>query len=330
MLPDDLQTFDGGGPGGSGDEPPDAAPMACGTRRFAVDRVPPEIVVVMDRSGSMMRTVAGDVPMAGQSNKWGLTVSALNEVIKLTQANVFWGMKMYPSFPLGGACGVEGLTLDPALDRQPAMSSLMTMNSPTLDKGATPTGAAVDLAVELLKARNNLRPKYLLVATDGFPNCKNGSDAMLDADGAVASVVRAEDAGFQVFVVGIATSTGMAHDTLNMMATAGGRPRAGDVKYYPANSKDELIAAVTDIAAKAVTCTFSLGLAPPEDAETAVDADGTRVPMSMTEGWSFGPGKKTIELHGMLCQKLRNGMVKDTKVTFGCPGKPIPPPDSPE
>ncbi len=357
----------GGGPGKGGTdggfvvEFPDAlaeedapdAPMGngdaleeCGVYSFKVERTPPELMIVFDRSGSMMRTADGNVPVAGQVSRWTYTRGALNEVIMATEDDISWGMKMYPAckakdivgqplgceYPIGSGvhndCAVDGLLADPNLSQYDELLLFTQQNAPAIDRGNTPTAPAIDAALAALQARTTPNPKFMLLATDGEPKCT--ADPVADS---VAAIGRAVAAGIPVFVTGVAISDDpamtAAHNALNLMAEAGGRARMGTTKYYSALDRAQLAAALAEIAAATISCTFALKDAPPEDALAAVDVDGKRLPEDATNGWSFPTSRKAIIFNGLACQKLKQGEFKDTQVTFGCPGKPLPEPPPP-
>ena len=106
----------------------------------------------------------------------------------------------------------------------------------------TPTRYAIQKAVAHLKATPTNTPRYILLATDGEPNCADGmTNALVDPDGAVDAIRMAAAEGFKTFVIGIATQFGDANMTLNRMAEAGGEPRMGDPRYYPVASRTELV-----------------------------------------------------------------------------------------
>lgn len=346
-FPDSLQVMDAPG---TGDENKDTL-EACGVTALVVERVPPDLMIVLDRSGSMMRTTQGQPRSAGETVRWDYTRLALSSVMTATDGDVAWGLKMYPTCKPGNnpndpleclpdSCASNGLLETPDLGKAAAFNTLILNNTPRMDVGATPTAPAVVDAVAVLKARNNGRPKYILLATDGDPNC--GLDAAMvrkasvdDAQGAVAAVAEAKAAGIDVFVLGIAikdpaatTDMGLlkAHRTLNMMADAGGRARIGDIKYYPATSETDINKAVTEIAAAAVSCTLPLAQNPPADASTRVDIDKVLVEENVTEGWSFGPNRSSVILNGTLCAKRKRGDLNKIIISFTCPGRIPPPP----
>lgn len=107
------------------------------------------------------------------------------------------------------------------------------------------------------------------------------------------------------------------------MAMAGGKPRAGTPAYYAVDTADDLSAALQTIGGQIVSCTLPIKQ-PPDPTNIAVDADSVRVPKSDTDGWSYGAGMTTIELHGSWCMNYQSGAIKNVKAIFGCPGLVIP------
>jgi hypothetical protein len=195
----------------------------------------------------------------------------------------------------------------------------------TTTSGSTPTRLAIEAAANYmggLTARPN--PKFIMLATDGLPNCAPGQ-ANQDPDqaGAVAAVTTAAGAGFPTFVIGIATTSDpMSDQTLSMMATAGGYPRAGSPSYYSVSSTAELVTALNAIISIAGSCTYPVP-PPPNNMATRSQIDvlvnGTKIPMSDTDGWSYTNAAMTsIIINGPLCDQIMNGSVTDVKVLFRC------------
>jgi hypothetical protein len=314
---------------------------ACALKRFNLDRKPPELMLVLDRSGSMQRDAAGNAPNAPgfmAPTRWDATTSALDAVLHATQAGVAWGLELFPypktttqTDPL--ACkGDAPPTNQPAFNAHDAIMGVVNASAPPLDIGTTPTRAAIATAVAYLKTRTTPNPKYLLLATDGEPNeCANPNNPANaraptpNLDATVAAVQASADAGFPVFVVGLAI--GDKADAMNRLAAAGGRPREGATKFYPANSTAELETALTTIASAISDCTFVLGTAPPVPQDVAVDVGDARVGQDAAHknGWDFGgPDKKTIVLYGPLCDDVKAGKVRNAAISWTCPGMPIP------
>ncbi len=362
-FPDALATTDATGAGGGGEGSPDTL-EACGATAFRLERNPPEVVLVLDRSGSMRRTAEGGVPGTeglpfDAIDRWTYTSNAVNAVVKATEDNVRWGMKMYPMCTPGAQsgnvypcspnpCSVEGGYTSADVGQFQTISSAVAGAKPALNFGATPTAHAVKDAAAKIKASGRETQKYLLLATDGVPNCKVMPDPPLnpswpagtDIDGsqvqfAVDAVKAAHDEGIPVFVLGIAISEASAgaeaqkaHAALNQMALAGGKARENEtVKYYSAVNEAALKDALAEIAAATVSCDIPLGREPPENAQTRVDVDDGEVKEDAAQGWTWTtPAKKSITLNGDLCMKLKRGELKKTVISFGCPGKPPPKP----
>jgi hypothetical protein len=325
-LPSMLKPAPKNGDGKSTGDPLEEG--VCQENKFNPNRLPPIVMTVLDRSGSMKRNVQGGTSPAPL--KWEQTVGALNTVLNETQAEVSWGLKMYPSFPTGGRCGVEGLQIVPAFNQHAAILAEINSHPPTLDMGATPTKFVLEQAVEYLKSNNEPNPKFILLATDGLPNCRDGrgDGDNKDQAGAIAAVAAAVTAGFPVYVVGIATSLGMsddareAHNTLNQMATAGGKAREGDVKYFAANDQPQIVAALKEIAASAQDCTFSLGEAPPDPTNVKVIVDGAALARS---DWDLQNNNTAVVIKGSWCEKLKAKSIKGlVEVYGGCPAEGVP------
>src|SRR4051812_14016846 len=202
----------------------------CGIKKIDLERHPADLLLVMDRSGSMAQTIVptgGTVPV----KKWDEVIGALDPTLMKTQGLVNWGLHL---FPVGGICNVpDQVTVPVAAQNQMPVMKAIRGNQPYLDGGATPTQAAIRKATAILQQSMSRNPRYLVLATDGLPNCApgmGGSDMPTDRVGTVQSIADALTAGIPTFVIGIATA-GDADATLNEMATAGGRPRMDVTKY---------------------------------------------------------------------------------------------------
>jgi hypothetical protein len=324
----------GSGSGGSGMgvpsfELPDAASMpppasnkpdaSCGFQDYMLERRPAELLMVLDRSGSMREPAN----LINLTSKWDETVPALNETIMKTAATVSWGMKMFPVGLL--ACSTtDGVDVPIAVNNAPMMLATIAGTMP-LGNG-TPTRYAIQKAVAHLKATPTNTPRYILLATDGEPNCADGmTNALVDPDGAVEAIRMAAADGFKTFVIGIATQFGDANMTLNRMAEAGGEPRAGDPRYYPVASRAELVNALSLITGKVADCVFPLSKLPPSPNDVAVDVNGMRVNRDPTKmnGWDYTANNMAIQIHGPACEAIKNANAQ-VKITVGCPGVEIP------
>jgi hypothetical protein len=306
------------GTGGSGVFWPDGGAVSatadaknCGQATFALEKRPGELLLVLDRSGSMRMSVPGSL-----TSKWVDVTGALNEVLKATDTTVLWGLKMFPNL---ASCSVDdGALVAPASGNFTMLSTAIGMTMP--EGNGTPTALAVRKATAYLQTLTTPNPKYLVLATDGEPNCANGNTAGgQDNMNAVQAVRDAAAAGFPTFVVGIAAGP-EAEGVLGDMAVAGMQPRMAMPAYYPVASRADFIAALGMITGQVANCVFPLDKAPPENDDVTVEISGMKImrdPNRM-QGWDYGPGKKSIQLFGAACEQLKMGSGDKVSITFGC------------
>jgi hypothetical protein len=307
----------GGGPQASLDGP------NCGLTQYGLQNVPPDLLIVQDKSGSMANGEDDKACRAGCVSKWTSMTDAINMVVGQTQATIRWGLKFFPD-PQDNACAAMGA---PSVMVGPNNgAAIMTAIAGTNPGGRTPTAAGVTSGSAYLAALADPNPKYILLATDGEPNCAPGQDTQTpDPMGAVTAVGNSFKAGIPVFVVGIGT-VGASIDTLNALATAGGRPRNDATKYYPAASTADLVSVLSMIGGQIASCTFSLGKAPPDPNNIAVYGDGTKLARDPTHamGWDYGTGMTSVELFGTTCDAVKAKQIKQIQAVLGCPGQVIP------
>jgi hypothetical protein len=306
---------DGGPPGAAQTPPPE---NSCGIRRYHLERRPAELMLVLDRSGSMAQR-----PRGAATSKWTDTTGALDETIMKTSSAILWGLKMFPSGDV--TCAVTGSVEVPsALDNFAPVTGAYAAAGPRGD--GTPTAQAVRNTVAYLQATASPHPRYLVLATDGEPTCMDGLDGDLRDDAAaVQAVGEAAAAGFHTFVLGIATGSG-ATTVLDDMATAGLEPRAGTPRYYPVTGRQDLIDSLGLITGRISDCTFALEPPPPAPDDVAVDLGGQRLARDPTHasGWDYGADMKSIQIYGALCDQLRAGTTTDVTIAYGCPSVVIP------
>jgi hypothetical protein len=315
----------------------DAATPNCGQNSVSVMPLPPDILIVQDRSLSMTDdsndqpcaggTAAGD-GMCGAASKWSQTIAAVNQVVGQTQSKVNWGLIF-----LGDETAQCGAATAPVVDITPGASAqlIQTALNGVQFTGApgTPTTAVMNNAVKYMQGLTDPNPKYLLLATDGEPNCAPGSTGNIgasDATGAENAVAAANTAGFPTFVVGIATtSDSAATNALNTMAVNGGEPQVGAAtQYYAVTDTAGLETVLAQIIGKAVSCTIPLtGVSGNLDkvAVSAKDASGNTIEIMQdaTNGWSYTDATKTaIILNGDACNNLKSVTYTGFQFIYTC------------
>ncbi len=314
----------GGGPGSGtgGDVGIVQPPPTCGQTNVSVTPLPPDILIVQDRSLSMTDDT-NDRPCTGgsangngncgSSSKWAQVIAALGPVVMQTQTTVNWGLIFLGSEPTTcGAATSPVVPITPSSSYAPIEAALSGEKFTGMI--GTPTAAVLNSAVTYMQSLTEPNPKYLLLATDGEPNCGTGGVNVADDTGAVSAVTAAATAGFPTFVVGIATATdAAATNALNAMATAGGEAQTGAAtKYYAVTDSNSLLTALGKILKAATPCTIPLtGVNGNLDnvAVTAKDASGNTVQImeDPTNGWSYTDASKTaIILNGAACNELQS------------------------
>ena len=170
--------------------------MACGAVPKSSAKLPPDILIVLDASGSMnddaTNTSCGNMG-CGATSKWALMTPAINQVVTDTQAEVNWGLKFFAD---SGSCGVNNNAAVPVAVNNSAAIGTAIMGRTSANGGvsngsSTPTRSAENAAVTYLNglAQTDQNPKFIVLATDGLPNCPaSGNMNNDDSTGAVAAV----------------------------------------------------------------------------------------------------------------------------------------------
>ncbi len=297
----------------------------CGGQTFPLERKPAKVLLVLDRSGSMEEQPEGST--TGES-KWALTVPSLNQVINDTNAQIQWGLK---TFPEGATyCAVTDV-IDVPLAANNAAAVTSAIETKTTPKGnGTPTGDAMKAAVKYLAqldAAGDTDQKYILLATDGEPSCVGGSETSQETarPHAVQAVTDAATAGYHTFVIGVSTTKTNARQALNDMAVAGQEARPDPnplaTKFYLANTRAELVAAMGAITGSVVDCRFALSNPPPDGEHVGVRIGNEVVP---ADAWDFtGSDKRTVEVTGAWCERIKSGQATAVRIVFGCPIDPV-------
>jgi hypothetical protein len=303
---------------------------ACGLTSFPIAKVPAEILIIFDRSVSMLDPATGG--SCGNptpcGSKWMEMTSAVQQVVTQTDTKIDWGLKLFAD---AGACGVAaGPTVPVGPGNGAAISGALMTSAPG---GHTPTRLAVAAGAAYLKSLTTPNPKYILLATDGIPNCIPGkSQTTYDMAGATQAVADAAAMGIPTFVLGVGTGGSSADakvfdPTLTSLAAEGGKPRAGTPNYYHVSSSADVVAALSAIQGQANSCVLNLSQTPPDPTNIAIRAsDGTKVPKDTThvEGWDYGAGMKSVQLYGSYCAHVVDGTLTDIQAIFGCPSQIIP------
>ena len=283
--------------------------------------IPPDVLLVLDKSGSMNDRPDGTRCQGGcgASSKWAQVTTAIEHVVGTT-ASVNWGLKLFAT-PSNGCAVDDGVEVPVG----PSNAAVITSAIAHAQLGSrTPTRFAESIGAAYLATLTDQRPKYLLLATDGLPNCDpaNPSTMADDSAGAEQAVADALAAGFPTFVIGIGNT--MAETTLNQLALQGGVPQTGTAtSFYQVSDTAGLVAAFGRILGS-VSCVFDLPV-PTNSLEStqniAVLANGVVLPRDANHvnGWDYTTGTTQIQIFGPTCDALMAAKVGDVGVQFICP-----------
>ncbi len=287
---------------------------------------PPDMMLVVDISGSMCTPLIDSFPPS-MTTKMLIMRDALNGLVGRMDGRINFGMMLFPSDDMCGA----GTVRNPIMSRN-ASAIMGTLNGLTTDfvncafrhRGATPTAPSLDAA----RAHYGTIPanpigRYVLLATDGLPNCgpalpDGGTEETVDET--VAAIAALQTDGIQTYVLGLGDGFASGGDALNRMATAGGTSRP-----YSARSAGELNAALDMIAAAIIppSCVVEVDgpVRNPELFQVSFDG-GALIPRdtSRRSGWDYDAATNTITFYGAECAAVESGSVGSIDVDFGCPG----------
>lgn len=304
----------------------------CGSTQSKLEKKPADLLLVLDRSSSMGEAMdSSSNCSAGSttcSQRWATITSSLGKVLTSSSKDLNWGLKFFSSPSTTGAGGRGGFGVDNCgvssgveVSIGPGKTdAIQTQISAAGNAGYTPTRAAIDAAVAYLKTVNDGNNKFILLATDGEPNCGSGGlgSTSSDLDATLTAVQNAVVAGYKVYVIGVGTETG----NLTGLAQAGGTE-----KFYSALTPEDLTAALSTVVSTVTAgCTYELPSQPVAPDAVGVYVDKSVIPQSDTDGWSYAPGSSTtINIHGSTCDDLKSGQKTQVEIFLPCKAsEPIP------
>lgn len=286
----------------------------CGSFEAEITPVPPNLLLVLDRSCSMTGAAGGGM------NKWQVAVAAINNLTMSYAGRIRFGLTMFPDLE-APSCGQGAIPIPPGPGNEMAIQTLLTNalagNDPNFPDGPCVTN--IDTAMQQASMEPALtdmtRDNFAVLISDGGQSGCNlaGGDAgteMIIGDMFAADI--------PTFVIGF--GSGVEPGPLNTFAIAGGVPQAGMTKYYDASDQASLDMALDTIADATIGCSFALTDTPPNPDDIFVFFDEVSLPRdpAHTSGWDYDPATNTVTFYGTSCEDLKNGVVTDVAVVFGC------------
>jgi hypothetical protein len=278
---------------------------------------PPDILIVMDRSGSM-----ADVFGQGQS-KWTVLSQAINSLVASTETTVNWGLKLYGDDDMCGVNAGAAVRVGPS-----SASAIAAALAPVAASGETPTETAIESAVAYLQGLSDPDPKYLLLASGGQMGCGPGLDPSADdSTGAESAVSAAAGAGFPTFVLGVVdpTSEAAATGTLNQIAIVGNEAQQNSsTSFYRVTDLSVLTEVTSARTSFGIGCTIALetSVAGAVLSVSAITTAGTTVaiPQDAANGWSYDAGGRNLILNGSVCTALQASAYSVVSLRYDCGG----------
>ncbi|MDD5305901.1 MAG: VWA domain-containing protein [Deltaproteobacteria bacterium] len=295
---------DGDGDGdGDGDSDGDAGntdTSQCATADYPIEHNPINMLVVLDRSLSMSKNKIGSDTYAKVVATALKTVVKTNDDIDL----INFGLGV---FPAPSCTSGDEDSPDECTPAQTGNNPVVPMGLSSYDDiaaqldgigtcGGTPLCQSLKWAMDYLTGGSlpaDVKdfPGYVLVATDGAPNCNSAGDVAtclntatgkkdaqipnqcLDDMCSYNAAIKLHDKGIPVYVIGVGSSVGDWQDVMNKIAQYG-----GTTKYYPAGDATALNEALAKITGEALSCEFTVDWTKiPDDATPKVDKSCDKV-----------------------------------------------------
>lgn len=309
----DGDSDDGDGDG-DGDSTPDRS--SCEGLIAKAQPIPPDILIVQDRSSSMLPTFNMTFV-----DRWTPSTGALKSATKPLENDVKFGLLLFPDSKSNGCTVPNKPEVPMSLATSGKIGQALDANppSPGLPPGFTPTAAALKAALQVFNSRPNdvdsiLAPGYVLLVTDGEPSCGGGpGEDATSTQGAIDMTSAAIDAllkaDIKTFVVGYDVTTASA--TMDAFAK-----RGGTNKHIAVTSGKELEDALRQVAGALTPCSFRLPGNPQDPSAVTVTIDGMLVTADPAHGWSLdGP---VVKLNGDTCKNVQDGEVHPVDISAPC------------
>jgi hypothetical protein len=270
---------------------------------------PPDVLLVVDKSGSMDERLHS----SSSSTKWQIMRDALRQIVEAEDQDIYFGLSLFPS---NNSCGAGTISVEVAAGNASAIVN--RLNQVTDPDGSTPTHTTLIAAANYYSGRPvNPNGRFVLLATDGEPNCGPGGQNDETDTESVQAVELLMGLGIKTYVIGFGSGTQTNPTTLENMATAG-----GTAPYFQASSAADLQQALEAISGSVIlpSCEYALQTEPDNAMRITVNFDGTPVGRTSSHTNGYSAATNSITFYGSACQELQSGTVMNVGVDYGCEG----------
>ena len=291
---------------------------ACGCRGERVEASLRDVnmLIVLDRSGSMWQDTSGQSNVPWEETKWYIAITAIDTLLATVADSIHFGLVVFPHADASHCSGCDdpeaclpgNVLVDVDRDTGDAIRDELDAILPHC---CTPTGATLASYVGHESLADPDADNYVLLVADGMETC--GGDAV-----SAAEALRAQDPPVRTFAVGFGGA--VDPEELSGIAEAGGTARDGDPAYYQADDREALGEALSDIAVEAFSCVHSVDGPRLDESALAVYVDGQALPRdpSREDGWAYEPERNELSFHGPICEALRSGAVDELSYVQTC------------
>lgn len=292
-------------------------PEPCQVEITQVLPVPPTVLFLLDKSGSM-----GNLPdylwdhddneQTPKVTRWSSLHAVVESMVVKFNKVVDFGVKLYPKidatpYKATGACDVDpGVEVEVA----PLNGANVLAGIPPADfdvLGGTPMEGGIHEAFNYLTALDPEDQKFILMIADGDISKTCEDQNFLEALQYIESAW--QDHNIATYVVGIAIDDPNSKTQLTNLANVGGKPNMnGPYPYYSTQNQLELDEALQQIVDDTLSCTIAVDPEPsyPDLFEVWVDnQEFPAVADCADDGWQWTTPHKEIQLCGEACTQLK-------------------------
>lgn len=319
---------------------PDAA---CSTTTADARRLPLNLLILLDRSGSMGQGTA-------RPTKWESAVAGISRLLMRLDDTARVGLTFFPTrsgtSTTAAAYSSPAVRIDPLSTTRRALLDALMSASPM---GETPMACAAQGTNQYFgMGFPHDGSRNVILITDGAPTeeCSGVMCGLFDVSCLLNASRQAADAVRVAVAMGqrqtppvrffVAGTPDASNQFLSDLAVIGGTRRSADCTtrmdcHYSLGTSTfdaDLNAALDDIRGRALTCEFTIETDPTRVDPTRVNVNvsigagaPTLIPrdVSHRDGWDYGEGMRTVVLHGPTCDRVRSDGAARVQILLGCP-----------